>query len=275
MVTLSLPLSVIAAFAALTLAIIMLWLPRRLWIAPAAPALILAWTGGVIDVRGGAILLAFAAACVAARHASGLLLRVVTHAIMIAMGAGLFLHVMPGIANPRVVADTFSRYVNVDKGFAGLCLLGLYAPDLPASDEGARRMPAFLWRFAIIAIVMIAVSLASGYVRWQPKLPSWWPLWTWSMIFLTALPEEAVFRGVAQTWIARRHGNDVLAMIIAGLLFGIAHIAGGPAYVVLASVAGVGYGWVYASTRSIALAVATHVGVNALHFFLFTYPTGV
>jgi hypothetical protein len=135
-----------------------------------------------IDVRGGVILLAFAAACVAARHASGLLLGVVTHAIMIAIGAGLFLHVMPGIANPRVVADTFSRYVNFDKGFAGLCLLGLYAPDLPASDEGARRIPAFLWRFAIIAIVMIALSLASGYVRWEPTLPSRWPLWTWSMI---------------------------------------------------------------------------------------------
>jgi membrane protease YdiL (CAAX protease family) len=84
-----------------------------------------------------------------------------------------------------------------------------------------------------------------------------------------------VFRGVAQTWIARRFGNDTLAMIVAGLLFGVAHIAGGPAYVVLASVAGIGYGWVYASTRSIALAIATHVGVNALHFFLFTYPTGV
>jgi len=264
-----------AAFAALTLAIVMLWAPRRVWIAAAVLALSLAWIGGVIDLRGGMILIAFAAACVAANRARGLPLGILTHAIMIAIGAGLFLHLMPGIANPRVVADTFSRYVNFDKGFAGLCLLGLYAPDLPARDEGARRLPAFLWRFAIIAIVMIAVSLASGYVRWEPKLPSWWPLWTWSMIFLTALPEESVFRGVAQTWIARRYGNDALAMIVAGLLFGVAHIAGGPAYVVLASVAGIGYGWVYASTRSIALAIATHVGVNALHFFLFTYPTGV
>jgi membrane protease YdiL (CAAX protease family) len=247
----------------------------RVWIVPAVLALMLAWIGGVIDLRGVLILIGFAGACVAAHRASGLLPGILTHAIMIAIGAGLFLHVMPGIDNPRVVADTYSRYVNFDKGFAGLCLLGLYAPDLPAHDEGARHIPAFLWRFAIIAIAMIALSLVSGYVRWEPKLPSWWPLWTWSMIFLTALPEEAVFRGVAQTWIARRFGNDTLAMIAAGLLFGIAHIAGGPAYVVLASVAGIGYGWVYASTRSIALAIATHVGVNALHFFLFTYPTGV
>ncbi len=238
-------------------------------------ALILALIGGAIDLRGLAILIAFAAACVIARRSSGLLPGIVTHVIMVAIGAGLFLHVMPGIDNPRVVGDAYSRYLNFDKGFAGLCLLGLYVPDVPASDEGARHIPDFLWRFAIIAIGLIALSLASGYVQWDPKLPSWWPLWTWSMIFLTALPEEAVFRGVAQTWIARRFASDTIAMIVAGLLFGIAHLAGRPAYVVLASVAGIGYGWVYASTRSIALATATHVGVNALHFYLFTYRAGV
>jgi membrane protease YdiL (CAAX protease family) len=267
---------IIAAFIALTLAIVALWTPLRwIWIAPAVLALILALIGGAIDVRGVMILVAFAAACVAANRASGLTLGILTHAIMIAIGAGLFLHVMPGIDNPRVVTDTYSRYVNFDKGFAGLCLLGLYAPDLPASDEGVRHVPGFLWRFAIIVLGLIALSLLSGYVRWEPKLPSWWPLWTWSMIFLTALPEEAVFRGVAQTWIARRTASDTIAIIVAGLLFGIAHIAGGPVYVVLASVAGLGYGWVYASTRSIGLAIATHVGLNAVHFFLFTYRAGV
>jgi uncharacterized protein len=294
----SLPAAVSAAFVMLTVALGLLWVPvslplplpllgaARIWIVPAAIALISAFIGGLIDARGAIALLAFAAACAAANRGGGRFPNIVAHAIMLAIGAGLFLHALPGIDNPRVVTDAvlgpgampYSKYLNFDKGIAGLCLLGLYAPDLTACDEGWRwrHMRGFLWRFASITIIVMGLSLAAGFVRWDPKLPSWWMLWAWSMIALTALPEEAVFRGLAQTWIARGlasqpHAN-VIAFIVAGLLFGIAHAAGGPVYVLLASVAGIGYGWVFASTRSIGAAIATHVGVNAIHFFLFTYP---
>ncbi len=296
----------------LTLALALLWAPRigigvgsgvdiesgpaprvnnlQLWMLPAALALILALVGGLIDIRGLLVLLAFAAACVAANRARGPLLTSATHAIMLTIGAGLFLHAFPGIDNPRVVTDAvlgldavpYTKYLNLDKGAAGLFLLGLYAPDRLTSDEGARHVPGLLWRFAVVVFVVMMLTLAFGYVRWDPKLPSWWPLWLWSMVALTALPEEAVFRALAQTWIARGlpglsprmspAWTSTVATIAAGLLFGLAHFAGGPAYVVLATAAGIGYGWVYASTRSIAAAIATHAGLNAIHFFLFTYP---
>jgi len=42
--------------------------------------------------------------------------------------------------------------------------------------------------------------------------------------------------------------------------------------VALATVAGIGYGWIDASTRSIVGAIAAHTGVNAVHYFFFTYP---
>jgi len=97
------------------------------------------------------------------------------------------------------------------------------------------------------------------------------------MVFLTALPEEAVFRGVAQRWLAESLGPapraGIVAAVIAGALFGIAHLAGGPASVWLAAVAGFGYGWIYASTGSLAAAIAAHAGLNTLHFLLFTYPS--
>jgi membrane protease YdiL (CAAX protease family) len=35
---------------------------------------------------------------------------------------------------------------------------------------------------------------------------------------------------------------------------------------------GLGYGWVFASTRSLAAAILTHAGLNAVHFVFFTYP---
>ena len=129
--------------------------------------------------------------------------------------------------------------------------------------------------------VVGAATVAAGYARWDPKLPPWWPVWLWSMVFFTALPEEVLFRGWLQTAITSRlHSSrlrgspraDAAAIIIAGALFGLAHAAGGPAYVVLATLAGIGYGWIYASTRSLISAVAAHAGLNTMHLLFFTYP---
>ena len=97
------------------------------------------------------------------------------------------------------------------------------------------------------------------------------------MVFLTALPEETMFRGLAQNWVASRLGagsrSNVLAALIAGALFGVSHAAGGLSYVMLATVAGAGYGWIYASTGSLPAAIAAHAGLNTLHFLLFSYPS--
>jgi membrane protease YdiL (CAAX protease family) len=134
----------------------------------------------------------------------------------------------------------------------------------------------FSWRFAVLVAVVVALSLATGFVHWDPKMPAWFLLWAWSMLFLTVLPEEALFRGVVQTSIRRRLGGGMRATIaaiaIAGLLFGLAHAGGGTTYVVLAAVAGFGYGWIYSAEQSLAAAMAAHFGLNVIHFLLFTYP---
>jgi len=129
----------------------------------------------------------------------------------------------------------------------------------------------------LLVVVVMALAASAGYVRWDPKLPAWWPVWLWSMVFLTALPEEAIFRGVVQSWVADWLGGTpsaaLVGALVVGVLFGIAHLAGGFAYVILAAAAGVGYGWIYARTRSIGAAIAVHAGLNTVHFFLFTYPS--
>ena len=40
----------------------------------------------------------------------------------------------------------------------------------------------------------------------------------------------------------------------------------------VATLAGIGYGWIYAETRSIGSAILAHAGLNTLHLLLFTYP---
>ena len=120
---------------------------------------------------------------------------------MLVVAAGLFLHAWPGFHNPVVISDAvlglesqpYTKYLNFDKGLAALFLLGIYAPDRTATDDGVRQTHAFVWRFAVLVAGVLALTLAAGYVRWDPKLPAWWALWLWSMVFLTALPEETLF----------------------------------------------------------------------------------
>jgi hypothetical protein len=280
-----------ASFATLTLALVALWTilagKRRslehFWIGTCLLSVILALAAGMLDIIGLAALAAFAAICVVARRVTHPVAVIAAHALLVLGCAALFVHVVPGFQNPVLVsnvvlgadAQPYTKYLNFDKGMAALLLLALYAPDRTATDRGSRPS-AFLWRFAVLVSVMLTLAVLAGYVRWNPKLPPWWPAWLWSMAFLTALPEEVLFRGCLQTWIekglAPSNRATVASVLMAGIVFGVAHAGGGATYVVLSSVAGMGYGWIYASTRSLALSTLAHTGLNTVHFLLFTYP---
>jgi membrane protease YdiL (CAAX protease family) len=204
------------------------------------------------------------------------------------MCAALYLHLVPGFDNPRLVTEValapdslpYTKYLNFDKGFAGLLLLAVYVAERRRTaglvNSGLSRIAAtFATRFAVTVAVVMVLTLAVGYVRFDPKLPSWWAGWIWSMVFLTALPEEALFRGVVQTAVAEWAGRERsiwFAVVVAGLLFGVAHSGGGATYMLLASAAGIGYGWTYASTRSLACSILAHAGLNTIHFLFFSYP---
>ncbi len=268
-----------------------LWAPRvtasprarEWWVVPFAVALMLAQGAGLVDTRGLAVLFAVVTACRLGNHAPDGALRGFALAVMLAMSAGLLAHLFPGFANPRVLdtvvlsADSmpYTKYLNFDKGVLGLLLLGLVAP---ARTARASRLPAtvFLWRFALVTTVVIAATVFAGYARWDPKLPAWWPMWLGSMVFLTALPEEAVFRhlvqGGLQDWLGGTMRARWIAIGVSGVLFGLAHLAGGWTYVALATLAGVGYGWIYAASDSIAMSILAHTGLNLVHLLFFSYP---
>nr|WP_286742953.1 CPBP family intramembrane glutamic endopeptidase [Aquabacterium sp. UBA2148] len=55
-------------------------------------------------------------------------------------------------------------------------------------------------------------------------------------------------------------------------LFGLVHLAGGPKMAALATIVGLGSGWVFARTGRIETAVLTHFSVNAAHLLAFSYP---
>lgn len=274
----------LAAFAALTLALMAVWLPHRPAMSSRVPWWGVFFAGALVAAAIAQLVDEVGLLAVLARRIRNKPVRVVAHAVMLSLCAALLLHAVPGFENLRVLdailvspdAVPYTKYLNFDKGVVGLFVLGLYAPDRAARDPLPRHFPQLLWQFAAVASVVLLLSLAAGFVRWEPKFPAWSPAWLWSMVFLTALPEETMFRGLAQEWLTNRLGlgsrSGVVAAIAVGVAFGVAHLAGGPVYVAVAAVAGVGYGWIYASTGSLAAAIVAHAGLNTLQFLFFTYP---
>ncbi len=133
---------------------------------------------------------------------------------------------------------------------------------VPPSDL-ARAGVAFI----ICALGVIPLGLALGFIALGPGVRSpaeaaWVAL---SAYFLTAIPEELLFRGMIQNALERLVGAGP-GLGAAALLFGVAHLGNPPVpnwrYALLAALAGVAYGHVYQRTRSITASAATHALVD-------------
>lgn len=203
---------------------------------------------------------------------------------LLVFAAALMLHRVPGFANHRVMdavrftpdARPFSLYLNFDKTLIGLALIGWGAMRVRAWRDWRALLRTALPMAAGLVVLLLGLSLAAGYVRWAPKWPA--ETWLWAAVNLgfVCLAEEALFRGFIQAELQRAWGGfrrgPLAALAVAALLFGLAHAAGGATYVALATVAGLGYGWIYQRTGRIEAPMLVHWTVNTVHFLLFTYP---
>jgi hypothetical protein len=135
-----------------------------------------------------------------------------------------------------------------------------------------RALP--IWMVTLSVVIMLTMAL--GYVRFEPKWTSLFLAWAMTNLFFTCLSEEAFFRGFVQHELARIGSNAkraaIVAIAVSAVLFGLAHFAGGWTYVIAGVIAGVGYGLAYHLTQRIEAAMAVHFALNATHFLLFTYP---
>jgi membrane protease YdiL (CAAX protease family) len=199
----------------------------------------------------------------------------------LAMGLAL----LPGfdrveIVAPRILsagATPFSIGVGFPKVVTGIVILGLINPLLVRSwSELTRVLLRALPIYLITAAVGMAVVVLMGYSSFAPKWTTLFLLFAPINLFFTCLAEEAFFRGFVQHELAgigaRRALATGIALVAAAILFGLAHFAGGPDYVIAAAVAGLGYGWAFMRDRRIEAAMFVHFGVNATHFLLFVYP---
>ncbi len=278
-------------FVLLGIAVCCAWLPGFVvrgtlvpaWTLPFVLAVLLGLRFGVVTWPG---LLALVALIVAARLSltRSWPSRGVYTFFAVAIALVVALHLAPGFNNPKLFdsvrlsgdAAPFTQYLNFDKGAAGLVLLWAYGARARSLPELGRVLRVALPFAACTTIAVIVLGLGLRYVRLDLKLPELAVAFLATNLLFTCVAEEAFFRGFLQERLTRLAGSRPssrwLPPVVSALLFGFAHAGAGSMYLILATVAGLGYSMAYAATRRVEAAVITHFAVNATQFLGFTYP---
>lgn len=248
-------------------------------------ATVVAVLSGYVTLLGSAELAVFAAVAFGANSPGAKPARRMTLTVTAALLALLLaMHLLPGFHNPlllhavKVVPDgsPFTLYANFDKGAVGLILLAFFCKRTSSWREFfttiKKAAPVALLTFA----VAFAAALALHLVRVEVKLPPSTGVFLLTNLFFTCVAEEAFFRGFLQeklsVALAQAKNAHLITIACSGVLFGLVHLAGGPAYMAVATLAGIGYAYIYAATKRIEASILTHFVFNMLHFIGFTYP---
>ncbi len=140
-----------------------------------------------------------------------------------------------------------------------------------------------LWRaaqgWAAFAAVGVPVGLLLGFLRRNLYRPSLAEALTAIVggYLLIALPEEILFRGAIENLTDARARRWWVGLLIAAPVFGLAHVNnatagfGEPnwAYALMATIAGLAYGWVWVRTHKVTASALTHMAVNLAWWLVF------
>jgi membrane protease YdiL (CAAX protease family) len=139
--------------------------------------------------------------------------------------------------------------------------------------------PGFGWNFAVhfalFAAIAIPIGIKIHFLIYDPtfaRLRSL-PLTALGILFFTAWPEEFLFRGLLQNFLARTFKSPWAGLVIASAIFGLSHVVHAPfpnwKYVLLATVAGLFYGHAWMRTRSLLPGTLIHALVDISWHILF------
>jgi membrane protease YdiL (CAAX protease family) len=132
--------------------------------------------------------------------------------------------------------------------------------------------------FLAFGAIAIPLGLRMHFIEFAPHWAAWksLPFVTLAILCFTAWPEEFLFRGLLQNMLTRSSKSELAGWWTASVLFGFSHITnlGFPnwRYVILASIAGLFYGWTWRKTGSIFASAIVHALVDASWHFLFRTP---
>lgn len=282
--------AIITTYGILTLAQLSLWLPlcKRSSILISCGLLLSAILSGLMfDILQPSALIWIAllgSSCCFFNRSRSTQIKTLLFVIICALSTGLISHRLPGFSNPKIILNfkfsvdalPYDKYLNFDSLLIGFFILGCTHHRV----KDISKLKAIILKTLPIAMlswaVIMMLSVSIGYVHWHPKWTPVFFLWAWGNLIFTCMVEEAFFRGFIQKQLmqsfSHRNAGDLWAIVIAAGLFGIRHYAGGVNYILLSTIAGLGYGWAYQHGKRIEASIFTHFSLNTLHVLLFTYP---
>jgi len=163
--------------------------------------------------------------------------------------------------------------------------VGVYAFAVVRNLEGVGYR--LLWRkqdvvdgfanFLAFSLFGIPLGMALGFIHPHFSSASFgeMPLQFFGIYLTIAIPEELLFRGILQNLLCRsirRGPTGVYGLVIAAVIFGASHLHHAPVpnwrYAILATLAGVFYGYTYRNRQRTSASALTHALVDtAWHFW--------
>jgi uncharacterized protein len=174
------------------------------------------------------------------------------------------------------LAYVFTVLLSINVALATFLLVRRIAGVGYSIGWGHRWWLYILGSFASFGAIAIPLGTAMHFIEYAPKWHEWraQPLLALAILCFTAWPEEFLFRGLLQNLLSRSCKSELAGWWTASVLFGFSHLTnmGFPnwRYMILASIAGLFYGWTWRKTGSIFASAIVHALVDLTWHFLFS-----
>ena len=278
------------AYFLLSLAILSLWCNRKIWIW--GPLFILSYTcayyGSIATIKAlipiGILLISI----LSLTQKMPPLVRLFILLFTIILSLALFTHFSLGFTNLEFVhhwqksatSSPMNLYLNFDKGAAALLILAFLVPLIKTRKEWQILLFSAIPWALLSCCVLLGLAYLMQLIRFEPKIPTIALFWLLRQIFFVVIPEEALFRGLIQKELTKSFPHSAaapLALIITSLIYATIHLLMIPSlsFFVITFAAAILYGSIYQMTNKIESAIFTHLMVNLIHFFFFTYPIAI
>lgn len=194
------------SYIALMLSIVSLWYKKNkiisggLLVLAVLTALLshrVVWQGLLfIVIFGGTSYLAF--------NSKHKLIRIIGSSFMFIGSILLWFHWIPGFYNWQVAkgiqtspeAMPFNLFINFDKPLIGLFILGFSGIPLLSNWKSWRHMLLIALPVGLIGSLLIAgIACLVGYIKFDPKMNTFFILWGLNNLLFVCVAEEVFFRG--------------------------------------------------------------------------------
>jgi membrane protease YdiL (CAAX protease family) len=277
-------------YGALSAAILSVWLPEPnnkvvripIWLILLIASCGLALYNNILEFGAIVYLIGLTIACILFKYQNRWI-SIPAGFVVVGLVIGLFLHKVPYFNNPLFFDDYhlsdqssgYTKYWNFDKAAAGLILLAYFGDIARCVSEWIAMVKKVYLISSITIILTLALATTFGYIDLDITFGVVFFAWAWVNLLFTCVAEEMLFRGIIQKHLLGLTSDtryQIVIVLFVGVLFGFAHYSVGLTFVILASVAGIGYGYAYYRSGRIESSILTHFLLNSIHFLFFTYP---